>query len=575
MSFRNSLIRCSRFCLIVAGIFLLTAGGPSSAQETVIKASFAAQNKEPIPVNVLSGQSCLVIFDEPIGRLAVSNTETAEAVVVAPNQMIVNGKASGRARFTAWGREGDRFVFFDVDVRSNLAQIDSQVRALFPKEDIRLSQANGSVVISGNVNAAVAKQVEAVVQSAGFKTVNLFTQPVQSIMQVQLQLRLAEVSRNKLNELAISPSSNTSPGRGGYVNTGGGPFTLNSVNNGTFAGAIANNLNLFVMSNGVLTAIRALQLQGALRALAEPNLVAMDGQEASFLAGGELPIPVTQGGNGNTVTIQYKEYGVRVTFKPTILDEQHIRLEIEPEVSSLDYANAVQLNGFLIPALRTRRAKTGIELRDGQTFGIAGLLDNNESKSLSKIPVIANVPVLGNLFKSKSFQKNESELVFMVTAKITEPLNPDAIPNMKNLDDLKGKSPLGVEKPGVQSSGTGALTPSGATSFVGGSPAPGTVFPASVVDGGASKEAGGAKITAPAGGEAKTDLNPAVDKTPAAEKTPDQKPAGEEKTTSPQKPAAAAPTPKLATKHPAAGADWSLRLPPSLTLSADRVAKKE
>jgi Flp pilus assembly secretin CpaC len=227
MSFRHNAIRCARYSLIVAGILFLAGGDPSSsAQETVIKASFAAQSKEPIPVNVLSGQSCLIIFDEPIGRLAVSNTETAEAVVVAPNQMIINGKASGRARFTTWGRAGDQFVFFDVDVRSNLAQIDSQVRALFPKEDIRLSQANGSVVISGNVNAAVAKQVEAVVQSAGFKTVNLFTQPIQGIMQVQLQLRLAEVSRNKLSELAVSPAANTSPGRGGYVNTGGGPYTL-------------------------------------------------------------------------------------------------------------------------------------------------------------------------------------------------------------------------------------------------------------------------------------------------------------------------------------------------------------
>src|SRR5262249_1710383 len=256
--------------------------------------------------------------------------------------------------------------------------------------------------------------------------------PVPNILQVQLQLRLAEVSRNKLSELAVSPAANTSIGRGGYFNTGQGPFTVTQVDQGRIFGSVASNLNLFVMSHNVATYLRQLQQQGELGELAEPNLVAMDGQAASFLAGGELPIPVFQGGGGGgtAVTIQYKEYGVRVNFKPTILDEQHIRLEIEPEVSTLDYNNAVRFNGFLIPALRTRRAKTGIELRDGQSFGIAGLLDNQETRSLAKVPVVSTVPILGNLFKSKSFQKSESELVFIVTAKITEPLNPDAIPNM-------------------------------------------------------------------------------------------------------------------------------------------------
>jgi hypothetical protein len=336
-------------------------------------------------------------------------------------------------------------------------------------------------------------------------------------------------------------------------------------------GAVASNLNLFVMSNGVLTAIRALQQQGALRALAEPNLVAMDGQQASFLAGGELPIPVTQGGGngGNAVTIQYKEYGVRVTFKPTIIDEQHIRLEIEPEVSSLDYTNAVQLNGFLIPALRTRRAKTGIELRDGQSFGIAGLLDNNESKSLSKIPVIANVPILGNLFKSKSFQKSETELVFMVTAKLTEPLNPDAIPNMKNLDDLKGKSPLGVESP----NGAGAKNaPTGATSFVGGSPAPGTVVPASSLSAPSTKEP--PKETPASTGGVKTEANAPAQKSPAVDQEPKKTPPGGDKTSSPQKAATGSPSPELATQHPAAKLGWRIQAP-SFVKTADQIAKKE
>ncbi|MGH9833145.1 MAG: type II and III secretion system protein family protein, partial [Blastocatellia bacterium] len=409
--------------LLAAALIILAIAPRAFAQDTVIKASFANPPKEPIAVNVLAGQSCLVIFDKPIGRLAVSNLETAEAVLVAPDQMVVNGKAIGRARFTAWSKDDSQFVFFDVDVRANLAQIDSQVRALFPKEDIRLSQANGSVVISGKVEPKVAQQVEGVVQAAGFKTVNLLVQPIMTMTQVQLQIRVAEVSRNKLQELAFSPAIQTQTGEGGYFNTGQGPYSVKEVNGGNILGAVSPSLNLFVMSNNAFAFLRALQTQGALRALAEPNLIAMNGQQASFLAGGEIPIPIIQGGAGagNAVTIVFKEYGVRVNFKPTILDEQHIRLELEPEVSSLDFGNAITFGGFVIPALRVRRAKTGIELQDGQSFGIAGLLDNSEQKSLAKIPVLGDIPILGNLFKSKSFQRNESELLFIVTAKITKP----------------------------------------------------------------------------------------------------------------------------------------------------------
>jgi pilus assembly protein CpaC len=223
------------------------------------------------------------------------------------------------------------------------------------------------------------------------------------------------------------------------------------VDAGNMFGSVSSSaLNLFLMSNNAFLFIRALQSQGALRALAEPNLVAMNGQQASFLAGGEIPIPVVQGvggGGGGGVTLQYKEYGVRINFKPNILDEDHIRLELEPEVSTLDYANSVQLNGFRVPALRTRKAKTAIELRDGQSFALAGLLDNNEVQSLAKVPWLGSVPFFGTLFTSKQFQKQETELVFFVTAQITKPVNPDSVPQMRGLDGLKGGSPLADRPP--------------------------------------------------------------------------------------------------------------------------------
>jgi len=177
----------------------------------------------------------------------------------------------------------------------------------------------------------------------------------------------------------------------------------------------------------------------------------MDGQQANFLAGGEFPVPVMQSGGtggGMGITIVWKEYGIRLNFKPTIVDEDHIRLELEPEVSTIDYTNGIKFNGFVVPALRTRRAKTGVELRDGQSFALAGLLDNSETKSLSRIPIISDIPVIGNLFKSKSFQKNETELMFIVTANIVRPVNRDDLPQMKGMDGLKKGSPLGLEPKG-------------------------------------------------------------------------------------------------------------------------------
>jgi pilus assembly protein CpaC len=159
------------------------------------------------------------------------------------------------------------------------------------------------------------------------------------------------------------------------------------------------------------------------------------------------------GGNNGAITIVWKEYGVRLNFKPTIIDEDHIRLELEPEVSTIDFTNGVRFNGFVVPALRTRRAKTGVELRDGQSFALAGLLDNSETKTFSRIPIVSEIPIIGNLFKSKSFEKKETELMFMVTAHMVKPVNGDDLPNLRGMDGLKGNSPLGVEPKGEGISG--------------------------------------------------------------------------------------------------------------------------
>jgi pilus assembly protein CpaC len=438
--------------LICAALLGLT--GVAHGQETSVSASFGAAAKESIPINVLVGQSRVINFDHKIGRFSVSNPDVAEAVLVAPDQVLVNGKAFGQVNFIAWEKESGKFLVFDVFVRANLSLIDSQIRALFPKDDIRLSQANGSVVISGSVtNPLTATQAELVVKAAGFQTVNMLTSPTANKAQVQLMVRVAEVSRTKARELAPSYgfAQNTSVG---YLNSGNSPTSITSSTVTDFGASyllnLASPLNLLLGngSSGLTGYLRALKSVGAIRSLAEPNLIAMDGQSASFLAGGEFPVPIVQTGEHSSVSIVWKEYGVRLNFKPTIIDEDHIRLELAPEVSTIDFANGVKFDGFLIPALKTRRAETGVELRDGQSFALAGLLDNNETQTMSKVPGIGDLPVIGNLFKSKSFQKDETELMFFVTAQLVKPMNRDDLPQMKGLDGLQKGSPLGIEPKG-------------------------------------------------------------------------------------------------------------------------------
>jgi pilus assembly protein CpaC len=278
------------------------------------------------------------------------------------------------------------------------------------------------------------------------------------------------VNRNRLRDYGTSFTTLPQGGTGGYINSGSGPTILDHVDTSP-TGAVLNTLiqpalNLFLFNRQINTGafLRMLRTEGAFRELAEPNLIAMNGQQASFLAGGEFPVPVLQTGNGSQgITIVWKEYGIRLNFKPTIIDEDHIRLELEPEVSTIDFNNGVRFNGFVVPALRTRRAKTGVELRDGQSFALAGLLDNSETKTLSRIPIVSEIPVLGALFKSKSFEKKETELMFVVTAHMVKPVSPDELPNMRGIDGLKGSSPLGLEPKGEGVQGQTGYKVSGQT----------------------------------------------------------------------------------------------------------------
>lgn len=492
-----------RLCLLLANLIIVLVNCIAHAQTTSYKASFK-ENTEAVAVNVLVGQSRVINFDKPVGRFSVSNPEIAEAVLVTPNQVLVNGKTFGQVNFIAWEQSGVEYLIFDVYVRVNLSLIDSQIRALFPKDDIRLSQANGSVVLSGSVSdSKTSSQVESIVEAAGFKTVNMMASPVKNMSQVQLQVRVAEVSRNRMRDVGTSYAYQGSPGVNTYLNSGTGPSSLREpavTPGGALLGALSSStLNVLIGSGNMLSMLRLMQQQGALRALAEPNMIAMDGQEASFLAGGEFPVPIIQSADNKTgvsIAVLFKEYGVRLKFKPTIIDEDHIRLELEPEVSTIDFANGIKVDNFVIPALRTRRAKTAVELRDGQSFALAGLLDNNEVRSLSKVPVLGDMPILGALFKSKSFQKNETELMFIVTATLVKPVNRDDLPQMRGIDGLKNGSPLGLESKGEEIQGRTGFSVTGQSMEETPAAAPKAVDPVKVGPKGKSAtESGSAPLT--------------------------------------------------------------------------------
>jgi pilus assembly protein CpaC len=247
-----------------------------------------------------------------------------------------------------------------------------------------------------------------------------------------LQVRFAEVNRRALVELGASFFTGVAGFKDWVGRSTTQQFPAPAFEEDGLVFSDFLNLFLFNTRHNVGALLKALNQTGYFQSLAEPNLLAYNGQEASFLAGGEFPVPILQGGNNNAVTIQFKEFGVRLTFRPTIAGDL-IRLHVAPEVSSLDFNNGILLQGFRVPALTTRRAETDIELRDGQSFAIAGLIDNESQNDTAAIPVLSQIPVIGNLFKSKAERRERTELLVLVTPRLVRPLNPDDVPALPTM----------------------------------------------------------------------------------------------------------------------------------------------
>ena len=398
---------------------------PASARLTGegVVATAAAAESDTSEVTLLVGRSTLLTVGSSITRVSLTSPNVADAMVTTPSQLLIHGKAPGTISMFVWDRAGG-IKRYEVVVRRDLSELLTQVKALFPGEPITVHSNGKDVVISGTVSSKYVIDKAAEVAGGYVEkkedVVNLLRQQEGiASNQVLLRVRFAEVSRSALQELGASFFTNGLDDR--WVGrTSTQQFAAPVFDEGRAVFSDLLNLFLFDAKNSVGGVIKALQNKGLFQSLAEPNLIAENGKEASFLAGGEYPYPVVQGGGGDrsSVTIQFKEFGVRLTFTPTIVGNDLVKLKVAPEVSSLDFANALNIQGFRVPAISTRRTQTEVELQDGQTFAIAGLMNNTLTSQMSKIPGIGDIPILGYLFRSKAAQKNQTELVVMITPTI-------------------------------------------------------------------------------------------------------------------------------------------------------------
>jgi pilus assembly protein CpaC len=379
----------------------------------------------PERVLLTAGRSTVLNTDFDITRIAVTNPEIADAVVVRPREVLVDGKGAGTVSLIVWGATERRH--YDVVVDRGVSTLQQNFQALFPGENINVGVTDELVILSGAVssNEVMLRAAEMATAALPKSTViNMLQLPGGSASkQVMLQVRVAEVNRNALQQagLALFVSRASWFGRSTTQAFPAPDFEDDDLVFSDFL-----NLFFFQRNEGIGGVLKALEGRGFLQSLAEPNLIAYNGQEASFLAGGEIPVP-TVSGNSGQVQVTYKEFGIRLSFTPTIAGDV-IRIKVRPEVSSLDFANGVTLAGFRIPALITRRAETDVELRDGQSFAIAGLLNNLSQTDRQAIPILSRLPIIGALFRSKAARAEQTELMVLITPRLVRPLDPDEVP---------------------------------------------------------------------------------------------------------------------------------------------------
>src|SRR3989441_6511057 len=411
-----------------------TAQPQTSAQQNV--------SSEGQALHILVGKSVVVNVQAPIPRVLSSNPSVIETLATSPTEIVVEGRAAGSSSLILWDQSG-RSQMLDVIVDVDVSGLRSAIERSYPDQHIDVQADGGRLILTGKVTDP--KMIEDLTKMATVysnQIVNSLSLAVSHDRQVLLEVKFAEVDRTRFSQVGVNLFSTGAGNTLGTTTTGQfGGFGTQHITDvagpGTHSGpftseqTINNVLNIFLFRPDIHfgAVIEALQQKSVLQILAEPNLMAINGQKATFLAGGEFPFPIVQPGNGFTaVTIQFKPFGVRLEFTGNIASDGTIRLHVAPEVSTLDFTNALAIQGFTVPAISTRRAETELELKDGQSFGIAGLLDNRAQAQLSKVPGIGDIPVLGQLFRSRNINKSNTELLVLVTPHIIDPVHTSTPP---------------------------------------------------------------------------------------------------------------------------------------------------
>jgi pilus assembly protein CpaC len=438
--------------LVVLVLLLIPATSVSGAQQSspaqpqstgpIASTQAAPEGTGAAPLRVMVGKSLLINTTERIKRISVTDPNIADPTPITPTQILVHGRAPGEVSLLIWD-ELERSRSFDLRVDVDVSSLVEEERRVFPDEQIAVTPSRSAVVLSGHVSTEdVAKRAGQIAEAyAKGNVVNVLTFGPVGAQEVLLQVKFAEVDRTAATQLGVnffvpnagnttatsstgqfggqtistsSTTTQTSPGNVTTTTTSPTPPTINITN--------PLNIMLFRTDLNFGMVIQALQTKSLLQILAEPNLIAVNGKEASFLAGGQFPFPIVQPGQGYAaVTIAFKDFGVKLNFLPVIMPNGNIHLKVSPEVSTLDFTNALQISGFTVPALSTRKAETEFELQDGQSFVIAGLLDNRVTDVANKIPGLGDIPILGYLFHSKNLQKNKSELMVLCTVHRVSP----------------------------------------------------------------------------------------------------------------------------------------------------------
>ena len=387
-------------------------------------AAAAPGQSEGAEVSLSLGGSAIIESPGDIVRISTSDPTVVDTVGVSAHEVLLQGKGYGLSTVGIWSKSGGR-VFYKVMVLQDLEPVRKLLRQTFPDEAIEVQGMRDSVSLTGRVSSqAVADRAVAMAAPLAKSVVNNLQVAAVTERQVMLRVKFAEVDRTAAASFGVNLASIGALNTIGRTTTGQfSPPQADTISKTETKFTISDALNIFAFRPDLNLAafVEALKTQGLLQMLAEPNLVTSDGKEASFLVGGEFPVPVVQGGaNSGSITIMFREFGIRLTFQPQITSHKTIKLHVKPEVSMLDPANGVTLSGFRIPALSMRRMETNIELAEGQSFAIAGLVDDRVTENLSRVPGLSNIPVLGALFKSRTENKSKTELVVLVTPHIMD-----------------------------------------------------------------------------------------------------------------------------------------------------------